>query len=49
MILSSLFHNFAKMHNDLTSLLNSRKNQLLEYKYLNLYNETNKIHPQKVY
>lgn len=38
LILSSVFHNFAIMHNDLTTILNSRKNQIAQYKCLSLYN-----------
>jgi len=38
LILSSLYHNFAIMHNDLMNILNSRKNQIPQYKCLNLYN-----------
>jgi hypothetical protein len=36
--LSSLFHNFAKMHNELLTLLNAKKNQIAQYRCLNLYN-----------
>jgi hypothetical protein len=46
--LSSLFHNFSKMHNELLTLLNAKKNQIAQYKCLNLYNETKKVHPQKL-
>lgn len=48
MILSSVFHNFAVLHNELMSVLNSRKNQIPEYKRLNLYNDSKKVSPQKI-
>jgi hypothetical protein len=48
LILSSLFHNFAKAHNELVSVLNTRKNQIAEYRCLNLYNESAKLHPQRI-
>lgn len=46
--LASVFHNFALIHNDLMQALNSRKNQIPQYKCLNLYNDSKKIHPQKL-
>lgn len=45
---TSLFHNFAKLHNELVSIMNARKNQIPQYKCLNLYNESKKINPQKL-
>lgn len=48
LFISSLFHNFAKIHNELMTLLNARKNQIPEYRWLNLYNEFKKVHPQQL-
>lgn len=36
------------MHNELVVLLNARKNQIPQFKCLNLYNESKKVHPQKL-
>ena len=48
LILSSVFHNFARMHNEAVAVLNTRKNQIPSYRHLNLFNETRKIHPQRI-
>jgi hypothetical protein len=48
MTLGALYHNFAVMHNDLMSILNSRKNQIPQYKCINLYNESKKVNPQRL-
>jgi hypothetical protein len=47
-MIASLFHNFAKMHNEAMALLNSRKNQIKAYSSLNLFNDLLKLHPQKI-
>lgn len=48
LVLSSVFHNFAEMHNTLMNTLNGRKNQIPKYKVLNLVNFSKKISPQAI-
>ena len=47
-MVASLFHNFAKIYNDILIVLDQRKNQIHEYKSLNLTNKDAKKHPQKI-
>lgn len=47
-MIASIFHNFAKMHNESMAVLNSRKNQIKAYSSLNLFNDLQKVHPQKI-
>lgn len=48
LILSSVLHNFAVMHNSLMNTLNSRKNQIPQYKVLNLVNFSKTMSPQNI-
>ena len=47
-MIGSIFHNFAKIHNESMAVLNSRKNQIKAYNSLNLFNDILKIHPQSI-
>lgn len=47
-MIGSLFHNFARMHNESMAVLNSRKNQIKAYNSLNLFNDILKMHPQSI-
>jgi hypothetical protein len=47
-MIGSIFHNFAKMHNESMAVLNSRKNLIKAYKSLNLFNDILKVHPQSI-
>jgi hypothetical protein len=45
-MVASIFHNFAKIHNESMAILNSRKNQIKAYRNLNLFNDLLRVHPQ---
>lgn len=47
-MIASIFHNFAKMHNESMAILNSKKNQIKAYSSLNLFNDLLKLHPQEI-
>jgi len=44
--LSAIFCNFAEMHNDIVNILNTKKNQIPQYKCLNLLDESATLSPQ---